>query len=90
MAPKRLRHVVLGITASIGFSLSAIATRFVYRWEVSRQQSQFQQQIETLTIALQRSLNRYTTVLTFLGDHYGVNQDLVQPTLRPGCDGHDF
>ncbi|MGD1940975.1 MAG: CHASE domain-containing protein [Leptolyngbyaceae cyanobacterium] len=79
MAPKISRHVlVLGITASIGVSLSAIATRFVYRWEVSQQQSQFQQQIETLAIALQRCLNRYTTVLTFLGDHYGVNQDAVQ------------
>jgi signal transduction histidine kinase len=72
--------MVLGITASVGFCLSAIATRFVHRWEVSQQQSQFQQQIETLTIALQRSLNRYTTVLIFLGDHYGVNQEPVQPS----------
>ncbi|MDA0267902.1 MAG: CHASE domain-containing protein [Cyanobacteria bacterium] len=71
---------ILGITATVGVSLSAIATRFVYRWEVSQQQRQFQQQIETLAIALQRSLNRYKTVLTFLGDHYGVNQEPVQPS----------
>jgi signal transduction histidine kinase len=81
MASKISRQLwMLGITTSLGISLSAIATRFVYHWEVSQQQRQFQQQIETLAIALQRSLNRYTTVLIFLGDHYGVNQELVEPS----------
>lgn len=59
-------------------SLSAIATLFVHRWELSQQQNRFQQQIENLAIALQRSLNRYTDVLVFLGDHYGVSQGQVE------------
>lgn len=75
----RLRHrLILGIAFSLGVSLSAIATLFVHRWEVSQQQSQFQQQLDNLTIALQRSLNRYTAVLTFLGDYYRVTQGQVQ------------
>ncbi|MEO0409073.1 MAG: CHASE domain-containing protein, partial [Cyanobacteria bacterium P01_A01_bin.135] len=56
----------------------AIATGFMHRWEISQQQNQFQQQIESLTIALQRSLNRYTAVLTFLSDYYSVADDPVK------------
>jgi len=57
--------------------LSAIATLSVYRWEISQQRSRFQQQIENLAIALQRSLNRYSDLLTFLDDHYDVSQGQV-------------
>jgi signal transduction histidine kinase len=57
--------------------LSAIATLSVYRWEVSQQQSRFQQQIENLAIALQRSLNRYSDLLTFLNDFYSVGQGQI-------------
>ena len=64
----------MGIAAGVGVSLIAIATLFVYRWEISQQQSRFQQQIENLAIALQRSLNRYNALLTFLDDHYDVRQ----------------
>lgn len=71
------RRLILGITASFGVSLSAIAMLFVYRWEVTQQQTRFQQQIENLAIALQRSLNRYTDALTFLSDHYDVRQQAV-------------
>jgi signal transduction histidine kinase len=79
MANRSLRHrLTLGITLSIGVCLSAIATVFVHQWDRSQQYTRFQQQIENLTIALQRSLNRYTTVLTFLNDHYQVNQGEVQ------------
>ncbi len=79
MAKSSLRRgLILGITFGLGVSLSAIATLFVHRWEVSLRQNQFQQQLDHLTIALQRSLNRYTTVLTFLGDYYRVTQGQVQ------------
>jgi signal transduction histidine kinase len=71
------RAWILSITAGVGVSLTAIATLFVYRWEVSQQRSRFQQQIENLAIALQRSLNRYNDLLTFLNDHYDVRQGQV-------------
>jgi CHASE1-domain containing sensor protein len=73
-----LRHVViLGFVVGCGIGLSAIAALFVNRWEVSRQHTRFQQQIENLTITLQRSLNRYTDLLSFLSDHYRVSQGQV-------------
>lgn len=74
----RRRILILGVTTGVGIGLSVIATFFVHRWEVSQQQNRFQQQIENLAIALQRSLNRYTDVLTFLDDHYDVRQGQVQ------------
>ena len=77
MSLSRRRVWILSIAASVGVSLSAIATLFVYRWEMSQQQSRFQQQIENLAIALQRSLNRYSDLLTFLDDYYGVQQGQV-------------
>lgn len=79
MAKSSFRQaLILNVTVGIGVVLSAVATLSVHRWEVSQQRNQFQQQIENLTIALQRSLNRYTDVLTFLNDHYGVSQGQVQ------------
>ncbi|MEM6253818.1 MAG: CHASE domain-containing protein [Cyanobacteria bacterium P01_D01_bin.156] len=79
MAKSSFRQVlILNLTAGIGITLSVIASLSVHRWEVSQQRNQFQQQLENLTIALQRSLNRYTDVLTFLNDHYGVSQGQVQ------------
>jgi signal transduction histidine kinase len=45
--------------------------------EAIRRQTQFQQQIENLSTALQRSLNRYTDVLTFLHDYYQVAEEPV-------------
>ncbi|WP_036478732.1 CHASE domain-containing protein [Myxosarcina sp. GI1] len=76
---KSFRHVlVLSIMMGMGVSLSMLASFWVYRWEISQQQNRFQQRIDNLAIALQRSLNRYTNVLTFLGDYYAVTQDRVQ------------
>jgi len=77
MAVSLRRAWILSIAAGVGISLSAIATLFVHRWEISQQQSQFQQQIENLAIALQRSLNRYSDLLIFLNDYYGVRQGQV-------------
>ncbi len=68
---------ILAIAGGIGLSLSVLAAAAVRRWEVGQQQSRFQQQIDNLAIAQQRSLNRYTTVLTFLSDLYRVQPDLV-------------
>ena len=72
------RARIIAAAAGIGLGLSVTATILTYRWEISRQQSQFQQQIENLTTALQRSLNRYTSVLLFLGDYYTVNQGQIE------------
>jgi len=73
-----LRHaVIVGLALGCGVGLSAIAALFVHRWEMSRQHTRFQQQIENLTITLQRSLNRYTDLLSFLSDHYRVSQGQV-------------
>lgn len=63
----------------LGIGLSVGAAWLVGQWEAARRQTQFQQQIENLSTALQRSLNRYTDVLTFLHDYYQVAE---QPVSR--------
>ena len=70
---------ILGLTLGLGIGLSVGAAWFVGQWEAARRQAQFQQQIENLSTALQRSLNRYTDVLTFLHDYYQVAE---QPVSR--------
>lgn len=70
--------IVLALTLASGIGLSLLAAEFVGRWEVSNQQTRFQRQIENLATALQRSLNRYTDVLAFLGDYYAVSQGQVE------------
>lgn len=78
MAKVSISHpAVLGLTLSMGVGLTILATFFVARWEVSNQQVRFQRQIENLATALQRSLNRYTDVLAFLGDYKTVIQGQV-------------
>ena len=81
MKPKvSLRYpAILGLTLGLGIGLSVGAAWFVGQWEAARRQAQFQQQIENLSTALQRSLNRYTDVLTFLHDYYQVAE---QPVSR--------
>lgn len=76
---KLFRHsLVLVLIVGLGLCISVLVSSLVYRWEISQQQNRFQQQIENLEIALQRSLNRYTDVLTFLGDYYAVTENQVQ------------
>ncbi|MFQ4139671.1 CHASE domain-containing protein [Nodosilinea sp. PGN35] len=86
MNPKAsLRYpAILGLTLGLGLSLSLGAAWSVGQWEAARRQTQFQQQIENLATALQRSLNRYTDVLTFLHDYYRVAQ---QPVSRQEFSG---
>lgn len=71
------RQATLGLTLSLGIGLSVLVTSFVSRWEVSNRQLRFQRQIENLATALQRSLNRYTDLLAFLGDYYAIAQPPV-------------
>jgi signal transduction histidine kinase len=68
---------MIGAAVGLGLGLSLGATWLVAQWEATRRQIQFQQQIENLSTALQRSLNRYTDVLTFLHDYYRVAAEPV-------------
>ncbi|MBI4781013.1 MAG: CHASE domain-containing protein [Oscillatoriophycideae cyanobacterium NC_groundwater_1537_Pr4_S-0.65um_50_18] len=74
------RRAALGLTLSVGIGLTVLATALVSRWEVSNRQYRFQRQIENLATALQRSLNRYSDLLAFLGDYYAAEQS---PVNRP-------
>ena len=76
--PSTSHPIVLGLTLGVGVGLSILTALFVGRWEASNQQTRFQQQIENLATALQRSLNRYTDVLAFLGDYYAATQGNVE------------
>lgn len=67
----------MGLTLGLGVGLSVAGAWLVGQWEASRRQAEFQQQIENLSTALQRSLNRYTDVLTFLHDYYQVAEESV-------------
>lgn len=67
----------MGLTLGLGIGLSVGAAWFVGQGEAVRRQTQFQQQIENLSTALQRSLNRYTDLLTFLHDYYQVAEEPV-------------
>ncbi|MBW4459849.1 MAG: CHASE domain-containing protein [Nodosilinea sp. WJT8-NPBG4] len=73
----RRYSAMMGLTLGLGAGLSVAATLLVSQWEASQRQAQFQQQIENLSTALQRSLNRYTDVLTFLHDYYQVAEEPV-------------
>ncbi|TVQ23522.1 MAG: histidine kinase [Leptolyngbya sp. DLM2.Bin15] len=66
-----------GLILSLGLGLSVISAVFVGRWEVSKQQVRFQRQIENISTALQRSLNRYTDVLSFIDDYYKTAEGTV-------------
>jgi signal transduction histidine kinase len=71
------RQITLGLILSLGIGVSVVAACFVSKWEASNRQLRFQRQIENLATALQRSLNRYTDLLAFLGDYYAVDQSPV-------------
>lgn len=78
MVQRSLQHqIILRLTLATGIGLSIIAAFGVGQWEASHQRNRFQRQIENLSTALQRNLNRYTDVLAFLRDHYTVAQGQV-------------
>ncbi|WP_448604724.1 CHASE domain-containing sensor histidine kinase [Thermoleptolyngbya sp.] len=70
-------QIALGLALSLGLGLSVLAAALVHRWEATNRQVRFQRQIENLGTALQRSLNRYTDMLAFLGDYYTVEPESV-------------
>jgi hypothetical protein len=70
-------QIALGLALSLGLGLSVLAAALVHRWEATNRQVRFQRQIENLGTALQRSLNRYTDMLAFLGDYYAVEPESV-------------
>jgi signal transduction histidine kinase len=78
MVKRPLRtQIILGLTLGTGIGLSVVAASFAGKWEASNQETQLQRQIENLATVLQRNLNRYTDILTFLKDHYTVSQGQV-------------
>jgi signal transduction histidine kinase len=85
MAKSSQRYpILLSLTLGIGLGVSVVAAFLAHRWETSRQQAEFQQQIENLATALQRSLNRYTDVLTFLHDYYRITAEPVSRQVFAG------
>lgn len=66
-----------GLVLSLGVGLSVLSAVFAGQWEASKQQVRFQRQIENISTALQRSLNRYTDVLSFLDDYYRTTEGTV-------------
>lgn len=75
----RIKHPPLPIilTLLLGTGLSILATLAVARWERTNYRLQFQRQTDSLTTALQRSINRYTDLLLALGDFYTVSDQTV-------------
>ncbi len=70
-------RLMVGLTLGVGVGVAVWLTVVVNQWELARRQQRFQRQIENLTTALQRSLNRYTDVLAFLGDYYAVQSPAI-------------
>lgn len=68
---------MIGLTLVVGVGISVWLSVVVNQWELARRQQRFQRQIENLATALQRSLNRYTDVLAFLGDYYAVQSPAI-------------
>ncbi len=70
-------RIALFVTLIVGTGITIWATSYVSKWVMSNRQLRFQKQIDSLTTTLQRSFNRYTDLLEFLGDHYGVQQSSI-------------
>ncbi len=79
-SPLRYLHRLtppIAFSLLLGTSLSIAASLAVARWEQAHDRLQFQRQTDSLTTALQRSLNRYTDVLLALGDFYRVSPEPI-------------
>lgn len=68
---------MMGLTLGCGVVLSITLALRMNRWEQLSRQTQFQQQTNDLTTALQRNLNRYTEVLLSIQDLYRVADNQV-------------
>ena len=76
--PRIKKPIVL--TLVLGTILSLLSAGAIARWEGAGDRLQFQRQADSLTTALQRSINRYTDLLLALGDFYSVSQQTVTRT----------
>lgn len=86
--PKLLRYypIIFALVLLTGVGLSVALARFVTKWEGSQRQASFNRQIDNLTLAIQRSLHRYSDILSFLNDYHRVSspqrQDFTILTAR--------
>ncbi len=83
-----LRRPALPIifTLLLGSSLTLLAAAAVARWERASYRLQFQRQTDSLTTALQRSINRYTDLLLALGDFYTVSETVSRSEFNRFVD----
>ncbi|GAB4385995.1 MAG: hypothetical protein Kow00121_51700 [Elainellaceae cyanobacterium] len=77
MRDRLSRYLPMGLTLCLGVGFSIASALWVGRWEQLTQRSQFQQQIDNLATALQRSANRYNELLLAIGDFYAVSDNQV-------------
>ncbi|MEB3313027.1 MAG: CHASE domain-containing protein [Cyanobacteriota bacterium] len=70
----RYYALLSGVVLTVGLVLTTGLARQVRDWEQTQRQASFIRQIDNLTLAIQRSLNRYSDILTFLNDYHQVNQ----------------
>jgi len=71
----------MGLALGCGIVLSMMMALWVNRWEQLSRRTQFQQQSNNLTTALQRNLNRYTDVLLSIQDLYRVADNQVTEAM---------
>ncbi|MGF1517223.1 MAG: CHASE domain-containing protein [Nodosilinea sp.] len=71
----------MGLTLGCGIALSMTMALWVNRWEQLSRRTQFQQQTNNLTTALQRNLSRYTDVLLSIQDLYRVADNQVTEVM---------
>ena len=82
----RYYSLMSGLVLTAGVSLTIGLAGLVREWETSQRQTSFNRQIDNLTLAIQRSLNRYSDILSFLNDYHRVSpphrQDFTVLTAR--------
>ncbi|MGD1927976.1 MAG: CHASE domain-containing protein [Leptolyngbyaceae cyanobacterium] len=78
-----LRYLPTVLILTLGLGTTLAATVWVERWERLSHQSEFQQQINNLTTALQRTTNRYTELLLSISDLYeAANNEVDEMAFR--------
>ncbi|NEQ31582.1 MAG: histidine kinase, partial [Leptolyngbya sp. SIO4C5] len=71
------RYLPAGAVLALGMTLTLTATAWVGRWESLSRQAEFQKQINNLTTALQRTVNRYNELLLSISDLYTATDNQV-------------
>ena len=70
----RYYALLSGVVLTVGIILTTGLADLVREWEQTQRQESFNRQIDNLTLAIQRSLNRYSDILAFLNDYHRVRQ----------------